>query len=312
MAYGFDPSDVSRIYQHETSSMADADARLTSALERKAKADKEQRVRDSGKRSGLQKLLSAAARGAAAYYTGGLSETMGGGQLIDQAMLGTDSEGRAVRNEYGDLVGLGSAVYQGMDAKKAAGLAGADAAFDKQYARRSENVQRLFDNATTAEARNQAQRAQNELQNWEQDYYQKRKDIEEKGFFDSAKLGQSDYRGLTRGINPEERQSRSDQLTQQQIAGREIAEQKRLSEIQREQARDASLRRLSEASKKRKSVAPDIEAGYAPDMEESFQTKGRGYVDELKSKEDEEIERLTGGSQWQKWREQEDLRRGVK
>ena len=312
MVYGFDPSDVSRIYASETEAQRRALEKTTEAERAKAEADQQNRIKESGKRSDVQKLLSAAARGAAAYYTGGLSETMGGGQLIDQAMLGTDSEGRAVRNEYGDLVGLGSAVYHGMDAKKAAGLAGADAAFDKQYARRSENVQRLFDNAKTGEARDQARRAQNELQNWEQDYYQKRKDIEEKGFFDSAKLGQSDYRGLTRGISPEERQSRSDQLTQQQIAGREIAEQKRLSEIQREQARDASLRRLSEASKKRKSVAPDIEAGYAPDMEESFQTKGRGYVDELKSKEDEEIERLTGGSQWQKWREQEDLRRGVK
>jgi len=84
MAYGFDPSDVSRIFQHETSSMADSDARLTAAEERKDRANKEQRIRDSGKRSGTQKLLSAAARGAAAYFSGGLSEQFGLGKGMNE------------------------------------------------------------------------------------------------------------------------------------------------------------------------------------------------------------------------------------
>ena len=91
----------------------------TAALKAKGEADRRARIKKSGERSGAQKLLSAAARGAAAYFTGGMSETMGGGAMIDQAMLGTDSEGRAVRNEYGDLVGMASQVGSAMSAKKA-------------------------------------------------------------------------------------------------------------------------------------------------------------------------------------------------
>ena len=91
----------------------------TAALKAKGEADRRARIKKSGERSGAQKLLSAAARGAAAYFTGGMSETMGGGAMIDQAMLGTDSEGRAVRNEYGDLVGMASQIGSGMSAKKA-------------------------------------------------------------------------------------------------------------------------------------------------------------------------------------------------
>ena len=93
--------------------------KTTDAKRRQEESARERRIRQSGQRSGLQKLLSAAARGAAAYYTGGMSETMGGGAMIDQAMLGTDSEGRAVRNEYGDLVGMASQVGSAMSAKKA-------------------------------------------------------------------------------------------------------------------------------------------------------------------------------------------------
>ena len=100
-----------------------ADEGLTRALERKARADKEKRIKESGKRSDVQKLLSAAARGAAAYYTGGASEAMGLGGAVDNVLLGTDSEGNAVRNEYGDLVGAGSAIYGAMDKKKSADIA---------------------------------------------------------------------------------------------------------------------------------------------------------------------------------------------
>ena len=67
----------------------------TSALKAKGEAEKRARIKKSGERSGLQKLLSAGVRGAAAYYTGGMSEQMGFGGAIDEAMLGTDSEGRA-------------------------------------------------------------------------------------------------------------------------------------------------------------------------------------------------------------------------
>ena len=100
-----------------------ADEGLTRALDAKGRAEKQARIKKSGERSGLQKLGSAVARGAAAYYTGGLSETMGGGDMIDSAMLGTDSEGNAVKNEYGGLIKAGSGVYQGMKARKASDVA---------------------------------------------------------------------------------------------------------------------------------------------------------------------------------------------
>ena len=93
-----------------------SDVGLTSSLKAKGEADKAKRIADSKKRSGGQKLLSAVARGAAAYYTGGLSETMGGGQMIDKAMLGADAE----TNEYGELVGMASQVGGAMSAAKGA------------------------------------------------------------------------------------------------------------------------------------------------------------------------------------------------
>tara|TARA_Y100000310_G_scaffold245646_1_gene250651 strand:+ start:335 stop:1129 length:795 start_codon:yes stop_codon:yes gene_type:complete len=98
---------------------AQADQSLTSALKAKGERDRAARVKKSGQRSGLAKLGSAVVRGAAAYYTGGMSEQMGAGSMIDEAMLGTDSEGRAVRNEYGELAGMASQIGQGMSAKKA-------------------------------------------------------------------------------------------------------------------------------------------------------------------------------------------------
>ena len=100
-----------------------ADEGLTRAMERKAMADKQARIKKSGERSGLQKLASTVARGAAAYYTGGMSEQMGAGDMIDEAALGTDSQGNAVKNEYGGLVKAGSGIYQGMKARKASDVA---------------------------------------------------------------------------------------------------------------------------------------------------------------------------------------------
>ena len=93
--------------------------KTTEAKKREAESARERRIRQSGQRSDAQKILSAPARGAAAYFTGGASETFGGGEMIDAAMLGTDSEGRAVRNEYGDLVGMASQIGGAMSAKKA-------------------------------------------------------------------------------------------------------------------------------------------------------------------------------------------------
>ena len=97
-----------------------ADEGVTSALKAQGEAEKAARIRKSGQRSGLQKLGSAVVRGAAAYYTGGMSETMGAGGMIDEAMLGTDEEGKAVRNEYGEMVGMASQIGGAMSAKKGA------------------------------------------------------------------------------------------------------------------------------------------------------------------------------------------------
>jgi hypothetical protein len=103
---------------------------VTSALKAKGEAEKAKRIADSKKRSGGQKLLSAVARGAAAYYTGGLSETMGGGSMIDKAMLGADAE----TNEYGELVGMASQVGGAMSAKKGMEMTSKLAAQDKSDA----------------------------------------------------------------------------------------------------------------------------------------------------------------------------------
>ena len=100
-----------------------ADEGLTRAQDSAGRAAKQARIKKSGERSGMEKLLSTAARGAAAYYTGGLSEQYGGGEMIDSAMLGTDSQGNAVKNEYGGLIKAGSGVYQGLKANKAADVA---------------------------------------------------------------------------------------------------------------------------------------------------------------------------------------------
>ena len=104
-----------------------ADKGTTEALDAKGKAEKAKRIADSKKRSGGQKLLSAVARGAAAYYTGGMSETMGGGDMIDKAMLGADAE----PNEYGQMVGMASQVGGAMSAKKGMEMTTKLAAQDK-------------------------------------------------------------------------------------------------------------------------------------------------------------------------------------
>ena len=52
---------------------------------------------------------------------------MGGGQLIDKVALGEGAE----RNEYGDIVGLGSAVATGMSEKSAQDAAGKLATQDR-------------------------------------------------------------------------------------------------------------------------------------------------------------------------------------
>ena len=160
---------------------------LTRAQDSAGRAAKQARIKKSGERSGLQKLVSAGVRGAAAYYTGGLSETMGGGAMIDSAMLGTDSEGGAVRNEYGDLVGAGSQIYSASKSMKAGKLGEQDAKFDKLMDRRGKNVKMLFD----ANMPDKAMEAQSAMEDMRLKYDTNRKDAEGKGWGGSG-LGMSD------------------------------------------------------------------------------------------------------------------------
>lgn len=100
-----------------------SDKQLTQAMDNLGREEKRKRIKKSGERSGAQKLLSAAGRAGLAYATGGASEALGFGGAVDDVMLGTDSEGRSVRNEYGELVGAGSKIYGAMDQKKSADIA---------------------------------------------------------------------------------------------------------------------------------------------------------------------------------------------
>ena len=196
-------------YRGAQASRDRADEGLTRALDAKGRADKQARIKKSGERSGLQKLLSAGVRGAAAFYTGGLSETMGAGGMIDSAMLGTDSEGNAVRNEYGDLVGAGAAIYQGGMAQKDAKLAKQDAKFDKLRSKRMDVVNTLFD----AGMKDKGMEYLKSVENMETDYAGKRKGME--GGWNPFAHSDEDYSALQpSGMNRAQREAREDQLNQ--------------------------------------------------------------------------------------------------
>ena len=196
----FNPSGTN--YAAMLSQRAQADRGLTEAKRRRGERDREARVKASGKRSGLQKLVSAGVRGAAAYYTGGMSEQMGMGGAIDSVMLGTDSEGRAVRNEYGDLVGAGSAVYQGMSAQKDAKLAKQDAKYNALRDRRMKTVEMLFD----ANMPDRAMAMQSEVEDMDYNYQSKRKGVEDQGLF-----SRPDYSSIQPDqMSPEERKATSE------------------------------------------------------------------------------------------------------
>jgi len=194
-------------YRGAQSSRDRADEGLTRALDAKGRADKQARIKKSGERSGLAKLASGVVRGAAAYYTGGLSETMGAGGMIDEAMLGTDSEGNAVRNEYGDLVGAGAMVYQGGMAQKDAKLAKQDAKFDKLRSKRMDIVNTMFDAGMKTEGMN----ALKAVENMETDYAGKRKGME--GGWNPFAHSDEDYSSLQpSGMSRTQREAKETQL----------------------------------------------------------------------------------------------------
>ena len=211
----FNPSGTN--YASMLESRRRADEGVTASKKRLGQRERAERVRKSGERSDIQKLLSAGTRAGAAYLTGGMSETMGFGGAIDSAMLGTDSEGRAVRNEYGDLVGTGTAVYQGMSAQKDAKLAKQDAKYNALRDKRMQTVQMLFD----ANMPDRAMAMQSEVEDMDYNYQSKRKGVEDQGLF-----SRPDYSSIT----PE----------QMSPAEREATRKARLQEATGESTADAS------------------------------------------------------------------------
>jgi hypothetical protein len=186
-----------------------SDEGLNRALDRKGRADKQARIKKSGQRSGFQQLAAGVARGAAAYYTGGLSEQMGAGEMIDEATLGTDSEGNSVKSQYGGLVKAGSSIYQGSKAQKAGKLGKQDAKFDKLMDRREKNVKMLFE----AGDKKGAMKAQSAMEDMRLTYDTNRKDAEGKGWGGSG-LGMSDedYNLQPTAMTPEQRAAKVTRL----------------------------------------------------------------------------------------------------
>tara|TARA_R110000803_G_scaffold199905_1_gene264089 strand:+ start:25 stop:1014 length:990 start_codon:yes stop_codon:yes gene_type:complete len=252
-----------------------ADNQLTQAQDAKGRADKRKRIKESGKRSGVQKLLSAAARGAAAYYTGGLSEQYGGGEMIDSAMLGTDSEGNAVKNEYGDLAALGSAVYQGSKSQKAQKLAGADATFDKQYGRRKDNVNTLREQGQFKDA----QLAQESLDNWENTYLQNKDKLSESGFLGTnIGIKDSEYSGLTSGMTNEEMSAKKESLNKER-SDSIMQGKKEADRIQRDKdALHYQEQARTRANKSYIKPPSQKQASMSPNQEELITSINQGYI----------------------------------
>jgi hypothetical protein len=127
--------------------------------------------------------------------------------MIDSAMLGTDSEGNAVRNEYGDLVGAGAAIYQGGMAQKDAKLARQDAKFDKLRSKRMDIVNTMFD----AGMKKEGMKALKDIENMETDYAGKRKGME--GGWNPFANSDEDYSALQpTGKNKAQREAKETQL----------------------------------------------------------------------------------------------------
>ena len=296
---------------------AQADEGVTRAMERKARADKQARIKKSGQRSGLQKLASTALRAGAAYYTGGLSEQMGAGEMIDEVALGTDSEGMAVRNEYGGLVKAGSAIYQGSKAQKAGKLGEQDAKFDKLMDRRQKNVKTLFD----AGMKTEGMEAQSAMEDMRLKYDANRKEAEGKGWGGSM-LGMSDEDMSIQpaAMTPEQRAAKVQQLniggdtsaiTGEQDAGGspfqmakqpdEVDEGGSPFQIAKQQVPPSAVPAKPDAPQIPTSFGvPDASRGVQPvsaaEIVTSPSSRYKLQGDERKREQDELIERITGSS----------------
>jgi hypothetical protein len=277
-----------------------ADEGLTRAQDSAGRAAKQARIKKSGERSGLQKLVSAGVRGAAAYYSGGLSEQMGAGGMIDSAMLGTDSQGNAVQNEYGDLVGAGSAVYQGSKAIKAGKLGEQDAKFDKLMDRREKNVKMLFEGGD----KKGAMKAQSAMEDMRLKYDTNRKDAEGKGWGGSG-LGMSDedYNLQPTAMTPGQREANVARLNrgEDQTAQAIIKDEGRRQQGQRGLPPKADAPRAPDPSSiqtqerpayETQLSKPDVKSAALQSTAPSSQYQLQG--EERKREQDDLIERITG------------------
>ncbi len=199
----FNPNAVN--YQQQISAFERGEARKNQAEKERMARQAEIDRKNAAKRSPFEKLLSAGARGAAAYFSGGLSETLGGGQLIDQAMLGEGAE----RNEFGDLVGLGSGIYQGAKAQQAAKIGEQDKIFNSIMERKQKNINEMTDGVQKASA-------QQSLDQWQQDYLKNRGDAETSGldFIMDDKLGMNTdkYKSMIPTVSVEEQERKRQKL----------------------------------------------------------------------------------------------------
>ena len=275
-----------------------ADEGLTRAQDSAGRAAKQARIKKSGERSGLQKLVSAGVRGAAAYYSGGLSEQMGAGGMIDSAMLGTDSQGNAVQNEYGDLVGAGSQIYSASKSMKAGKLGEQDAKFDKLMDRREKNVKMLFEGGD----KKGAMKAQSAMEDMRLKYDTNRKDAEGKGWGGSG-LGMSDkdYNLQPTAMTPGQREANVARLNrgEDQTAQAIIGDEGRRQQGQLGIPPKADAPRAPDPSSIQTQERPAYETQLSKPDVKSAALQSSPALDQRtevrKQEQDDLIERITGG-----------------
>ena len=291
-----------------------ASDQLTTAKDNLGRKRKQDRIKESGKRSGLQKLLSAGGRAGLAYATGGASEAMGFGGAVDNVMLGTDSEGNAVRNEYGELVGAGSKVYNMMDSKKDSDIArkrvGNKNDYNEQVAMAKEVLK--YDPAEGLKMLTKAQ----DYRSAQQGQTQKAEDSNLWDFnqngFDDLDMTPSQIKGQevaqerqARTLSSEGRRQGGQLDGQKELRdaegirdarvlasqgrrqGGQLDDQKEIEESfmrPREAAKGASIGRLTNynAAKKNRELLEDVNKKYEEDQRKSnFDTRGEGGINNL-------------------------------
>ena len=105
--------------------------------------------------------------------------------MIDDFMLGRDSQGRSVRNEYGEMVRLGTGIWQGGKAKQDAMLGRADKRFNDLIATKQKTIDLLRESGDAEGALN----FQGKLDDLKAKYEDQRSQLVGKGFFERGGFG---------------------------------------------------------------------------------------------------------------------------